>query len=98
MSQSQRVAHFFCAKSCVALLKSLPVPKLELCAAVLLAQLMQEVLQHGLFSCPVDCLSDSAVVLSWIRNECSRFQTFISNRISLIQELARILSRSKGSP
>jgi len=46
-------------------LKTLTVPKLELCAALLLSQ-----------------------ALSWICDEPSRFQVFIANRISLIQELS----------
>ncbi|XP_053964222.1 uncharacterized protein LOC128867152 [Anastrepha ludens] len=33
------------------------------------------------------CWSDSAVVLSWIRDEPSRFQIFTANRIATIQEL-----------
>jgi len=41
---------------------------------------------------PVYCWSDSAVVLSWdIRDESSRFQTFIYNRISLIQEMSNAI-------
>nr|XP_041633409.1 uncharacterized protein LOC121503245 [Drosophila kikkawai] len=87
MEDDRRIAHLLCAKSRVAPLKTLTVPKLELSAAVLLAQLIQEVQQMGLFSCSYYCWSDSAVVLSWIRDESSRFQIFTANRISLIQSI-----------
>jgi len=33
------------------------------------------------------CWSDSAVALSWIRDEPSRFNTFVANRVAAIQEL-----------
>ncbi|XP_041633394.1 uncharacterized protein [Drosophila kikkawai] len=60
MEDDRRMAHLLCAKSRVAPLKTLTVPKLELSAAVLLAQLIQEVQQMGLFSCSYYCWSDSA--------------------------------------
>ncbi|XP_043064382.1 uncharacterized protein LOC122320284 [Drosophila ficusphila] len=88
IAEGKREVHLFCSKSRVAPLKTLTVPKLELCAAVLLAQLMRDVRNMDLFDCPFYCWSDSAVALSWISDEPSRFQIFIANRISLIQELS----------
>ncbi|XP_043064790.1 uncharacterized protein LOC122320687, partial [Drosophila ficusphila] len=86
-SQGRREAQLLCAKSRVAPLKTLTIPKLELCAALLLSQLIREVRDMNVFSCPFFCWSDSSVVLSWIKDEPSRFQVFTANRIASIQEL-----------
>jgi len=43
-------SHLLCSKSRVAPLKTLAVPKLELCGAVLLAKLMNEVIKMGILN------------------------------------------------
>ncbi|CAG7727908.1 unnamed protein product, partial [Allacma fusca] len=72
-------------KTRVAPTKSLSIPKLELCAAVLLAQLVRHV-QKAL---PVDIShirlwSDSTITLAWIQSDPNRWKTFVRNRIIAI--------------
>ena len=71
-----------CSKSRVSPLKTLTVPKLELSAALLLAELVDVVIKTLPFHCSVHCWSDSMVVLSWIREQPSNFQIFVSNQHS----------------
>ncbi|XP_064556170.1 uncharacterized protein LOC135440767, partial [Drosophila montana] len=76
-----------CSKSRVAPVKTITVPKLELCGAALLAQLLSEICQMKVFDCRYYCWSDSAVTLAWVRNDASKFNVFVANRVAAIQEL-----------
>ena len=64
------------------------VPRLELCGAFLLAQLIAKV-ENSLSSriSRTFLWCDSTIALSWIKSEASRWQTFVANRVSQIQEL-----------
>ena len=78
--------NLLCSKSRVSPLKTLTVPKLELCAAALLAQLVSSISQLNIFDCSFYCWSDSAVVLSWLKKEPSTFNIFVANRVNSIQQ------------
>lgn len=81
--------YFVTAKSRVAPLKPLSIPRLELCAAVLLSDLVDFVLKQGPQSIVVDQVfawSDSSVALCWIQSSPHRWKTFVSNRVVHIQD------------
>ena len=75
------------AKTCVAPIKKVTLPQLELYGAHLLSQLMkhlQEIL--AIPTCNLYAFTDSTIVLYWIYGRSQRFKTCGANRIREIQE------------
>nr|CAI5828097.1 unnamed protein product [Callosobruchus analis] len=79
--------HLLCSKTKVAPLKVLTIPKLELSACLLGAQLMHSVSNALQLNVPVIFWSDSQVALWWIQTEPSLLQVFVGNRVAKIQSL-----------
>lgn len=91
------------SKTGVAPLKSLTIPRSELCAAVLLANLLHKV-NTAMDMNFIDTFlwSDPTVALAWLKSRTSNLQVLVANRVATIQSLTSNCSwrylHSKNNP
>ncbi|XP_063994477.1 uncharacterized protein LOC135172028 [Diachasmimorpha longicaudata] len=76
-----------CAKTKVAPLKKMTIPRLELTAAVMVTNLMAYVQRAlELEDAELYLWSDSSVAIAWINGDPSRWKDFVQNRVLKIQD------------
>ena len=86
ISSTEYDVRFIAAKSRVAPLKTLTIPRLELQAAVLASRLYKSITEESRLAFEkAILLSDSKIVISWICNQARSFKPFVSSRIAEIQ-------------
>ncbi|GBN68892.1 hypothetical protein AVEN_157386-1 [Araneus ventricosus] len=89
-NSSDNNTFLLCSKYRVAPIKSVTIPRLELVACLLLAQLTRKVLNALKLKIDQVLLwTDSTIALSWIDTPPRLLKTFVSNRVAQIQELTK---------
>ncbi|CAI6357820.1 unnamed protein product [Macrosiphum euphorbiae] len=87
-ADGSRHSQLICAKSRIAPISIITIPRLELCAALLLSKLIKKIVPALRINVTnIYCWSDSKVVLAWIASDAMRWKPFVANRVSKVHNL-----------
>lgn len=83
--QGSWAAQLLCSKCKVAPIKTITIPRLELCAIELGSKLLAKIKSISMLAnAPVFVWTDSEIALYWIRKSSGELKTFVANRVSRI--------------
>lgn len=82
---------YIMAKSRVAPLKELTIPRLELQAAVIASRLCETIQRETRLACQqIYLFTDSQIVLAWLNDKSQQYKTFVSTRVGEIQSKTEV--------
>ena len=87
-SNGNMKSNIVCSKSRIAPIKHVTTPRLELCSALLLSELLEKSVKAiKLKPSAIHLWADSSIALAWINTDVARLKGFVGNRVETIQKL-----------